>query len=94
MAGLVGAYQRAVNRRPAAHAVAQGGGREEAPAGVALIFECELGYTFGPAVWGQGSASEAVACVRDGLELGYVVSAILPAMSGRGGRTGRWRRRR
>src|SRR4030095_12372600 len=28
--------------------------REQAPAGVALTFECELGYTFDPAVWGPG----------------------------------------
>jgi RimJ/RimL family protein N-acetyltransferase len=34
-------------------------GRAEAPAGVALTFECELGYTFDPAVWGQGFATEA-----------------------------------
>jgi RimJ/RimL family protein N-acetyltransferase len=27
-------------------------GREQAPAGVALTFECELGYTLDPAVWG------------------------------------------
>ena len=56
-------------------------GRDEAPAGVALTFEPELGYTFDPAVWGQGYASEAVCCVRDyardSLRLPYVVSAIL-----------------
>ena len=40
-------------------------GREQAPAGVALTFECELGYTFDPAVWGQGFATEAARCVRD-----------------------------
>src|SRR5712692_8087565 len=30
-------------------------GREQAPAGVALTFECELGYTFDPAVWARVS---------------------------------------
>ena len=57
-------------------------GRAEAPAGVALTFECELGYTLDPAAWGQGFASEAARCVRDYardvLQLSYVVSAILP----------------
>src|SRR5438128_6576975 len=57
-------------------------GRKEATAGVALTFECELGYTFEPAVWGQGFASEAARCVRDYardvLRLSYAISAILP----------------
>ncbi len=57
-------------------------GRTRAPAGGALTFECELSYTFDPAVWGQGFATEAVGCVRDyardGLRLSYAISAILP----------------
>jgi len=57
-------------------------GRARAPAGVALTFECELGYTSDPAVWGQGFATEAVGCVRDYardvLRLSYAISAILP----------------
>jgi len=57
-------------------------GREGAPAGAALTFECELGYTLDPAAWGQGFATEAVRCVRDYardvLRLPYAISAILP----------------
>ena len=57
-------------------------GRAQAPAGVALTVEYELGYTLDPAVWGRGYASEAVRCVRDYardvLRLSYAVSAILP----------------
>ena len=57
-------------------------GREQAPPGVALTFETELGYTLDPAVWGQGFATEAARCVRgyarDVLRLSYAISVILP----------------
>src|SRR5207245_6990774 len=81
--GRCGLMEFVVEAETPEHGIRRGWfGREEAPAGVALTFECELGYTFDPAVWGQGFAPEAVRWVRDYardvLLLSYAISAILP----------------
>lgn len=81
--GRCGLMDLAVESAVAGHGIRRGWfGREEAPAGVALTFETELGYTFDPAVWARGFASEAARCVRDYardvLRQPYAVSAILP----------------
>ena len=72
-----------VESAAAEHGIRRGWfGREGAPPGVALTFETELGYTFDPAAWGQGFATEAARCVRDYardvLRHSYTISAILP----------------
>jgi len=81
--GRCGLMDLVVESAAPAHGIRRGWfGREGAPAGVALTFETELGYTFDSAVWGRGFASEAARCVRDYardvLRLSYTVSAILP----------------
>src|SRR5438477_11807519 len=80
--GRCGLMDLVVESAPPEHGIRRGWfGREEAPAGVVLTFETELGYTLDPAVWGRGFATEAARCVRDYardvLRLSYAVSAIL-----------------
>lgn len=55
--------------------------RAQIPAGLAVIRERELGYTFDSAFWGHGYATEAAQCVftyaHDVLGLERVISVIL-----------------
>ena len=87
--GRCGLTDLAVESAAAEHGIRRGWfGRAQAPAGVALTFECELGYTFDPAFWGQGFPTEAVRCVRDYardvLRLTYAISVIQPQNAARG----------
>jgi [ribosomal protein S5]-alanine N-acetyltransferase len=81
--GRCGLMDLVVESATSKHGIRRGWfGDGQAPPSVALIFECELGYTFDPAVWGQGFAAEAAGRVRDYahdvLGLSHAISAIHP----------------
>jgi len=81
--GRCGLMELVVESAPPERGIRRGWFRlRQAPADVELTFECELGYTLDPAVWGQGFATEAARCVRDYardvLRLPYAISAIHP----------------
>ena len=85
--GRCGLTELAVESATPEHGLRKGWfGDAEAPADVPLTFECELGYTFDLAVWGQGFAAEAAHCVRDYAPvcLSYAISAICRRTPARG----------
>jgi ribosomal-protein-alanine N-acetyltransferase len=81
--GRCGLNDLAIEAEPAVGATPKAWfGRRSAPAGIKLVYEQELGYTFDPSAWGAGYASESARRVfvyaKEVLRLPRIISLIHP----------------